>query len=68
MNPEEEIRADDSSLNEIPLTEILEQEFRNVLKCGIYKELYKKKMLTDRQLTELLNRYDRQKTSGTQLD
>ena len=28
--------------------------FRNAIKCGVYKELYKKKMLTEQQLNELL--------------
>ena len=27
---------------------------RNAIKCGVYKELYKKEMLTSQQLNELL--------------
>lgn len=35
-------------------------EFQKVLKRGIYKELHKRKMLSDQQLTVLLNQCERQ--------
>ena len=39
----------------IVLPSHLQRAFVNVLKCGIYKELHKKEMLSDAQLSHLLN-------------
>lgn len=38
------------------LSDSVREEFRILLKKGIYKELHKRKLLTDEQLNFLLNR------------
>lgn len=41
---------------ELKLKDKQQEEFHKVFKTGIYKELYQKKMLTETQLSYLLNR------------
>ena len=41
--------------DKIQLTETETTVFCNALKCGIYKELYQRSLLTDTQLNELLS-------------
>lgn len=41
---------------ELKLNDKQQEEFHKVFKTGIYKELYLKKMLTETQLSYLLNR------------
>lgn len=41
-------------MNHIQLTKEEDKAFRKTLKCGIYKELHQKNLLTDTQLDLLL--------------
>ena len=42
--------------SKINLTEEAKSSFRKMYKAGIYKELYKRQLLTDAQLNLLLNK------------
>lgn len=41
---------------ELQLNDKQQEEFQKMLKIGIYQEFYQKKMLTEAQLSYLLNR------------
>ena len=43
-------------LKNITLDETQQKELKKTLKCGIYKELHKRNVLTDAQLNSLLER------------
>lgn len=45
-----------SPFMKLQLNDKQQEEFQKVFKSGIYKELYQKKMLTETQLSYLLNR------------
>ncbi len=56
--PETEINQEINeglSVNAV-LTNAQQQELHKILKCGIYKELYKRNMLSEAQLNSLLER------------
>lgn len=40
---------------ELSLTKDIQESFHKILKCGIYKELYRRSLLSDEQLNSLLN-------------
>ncbi len=40
---------------ELPLKNDKRESFRKILKCGIYKELHKRSLLSDEQLNSLIN-------------
>lgn len=40
---------------ELQFSQLESRTLRSAIKCGIYKELYKKQMLTESQLNELLS-------------
>ena len=57
---EKNTRKEDK-VSTIPLLSAASQQaFQKVLKSGIYKELHKRNMLSDGQLTELLSQCKRQ--------
>lgn len=45
----------ENTIAKIVLPAHLQGAFINILKCGIYKELHKREMLSDTQLSHLLN-------------
>lgn len=47
-------RGKETDMNHIQLTKEEDKAFRKTLKCGIYKELHQKNLLTDTQLDLLL--------------
>lgn len=47
-------RREKTDMNHIQLTKEEDKAFRKTLKCGIYKELHQKNLLTDTQLDLLL--------------
>ena len=45
---------DKEQIMKMTLTDTQQNELKRMLKCGIYKELYKRDMLSDVQLNSLL--------------
>lgn len=50
-------RQKKTDMNNIKLTKEEDEAFKKTLKCGIYKELHQKKLLTDAQLDLLLGQH-----------
>lgn len=55
LGPEGKQSEEKETLTGIVLTDAQQRELKKTLKCGIYKELHKKAVLSDAQLDDLLN-------------
>lgn len=55
QKPEHYANEKGGQFMELKLNDEQQEEFQKVFKAGIYKELYQKKMLTEAQLSYLLN-------------
>lgn len=49
------IHETDKESEELLLSNDSRKSFRKILKCGIYKELHRRALLSDEQLNSLLN-------------
>ncbi len=55
MEKSEGDRTEQGKISNINLSETQEDELWKVLKRGVYKELYRKELISDTQLNELLS-------------
>lgn len=55
MTVENVITELNKECEELSLTKDIRESFHKILKCGIYKELHRRSLLSDEQLNSLLN-------------